>query len=203
MASPATDRLVKAEVRFTWNNQQVENVLHFRHVIDSPDPTNMLALAQAINDSVVSEWLPTMTSSVTFREVYVEEYADAISQSVTFPGTGGGGFAGQSMPGNCALCVSLRTAFAGRSRRGRFYTIGMNELHQDGGVVSAAYSSAWLGALQDLADRVALQNWEWVIASFIDNGVPRPTGLVTPVTARVLVDSFVDSQRRRLQGRGR
>lgn len=202
MASPATDRLVKAEIRFTWNGQLVENVLHFVHTIDPPDPTNMGMLADFIRDQVQDFWLAQMASTVTFREVYVEEYAGNISQSATSVGTGNGTLAGESMPGNATFCLSLRTEFVGRSRRGRFYTIGMSENNQSAGVVNAVYRNAWLGLLSNIRVLAALDNWGLCVASFTSGGSPRPTAQVTLVNAIIAVDDFVDSQRRRLQGRG-
>lgn len=202
MASPATDRLVKAEVRFTWNSQLVENVLHFQHAIDPADEANMAVLADTIANQVSTVWLPLMAATVTFREVYVEEYADNISQSFTEQGTGAGGAAGESMPGNATFCLSLRTAFVGRSRRGRFYTIGMSETQQAAGVVTATYRQAWLSAMNNLITTTAAVQWALVVASFTTGGTPRPTAQVTPVVSVIAVDDFVDSQRRRLQGRG-
>jgi len=204
MANPPTDRLVKAECRFLWASQQVENVLHFQHVTDSPDPTNMAALAGVLDDSIDTDWRPIMSNTVQFVEVYIEEYAGDVSQSYSMSGgLGVGGVTGDSMPGNCALCLSLRTEFVGRSRRGRFYTIGMAESHQSGGVVTSTYQTAWIAALEALRTAAAVEGWALSVASFFTGGAPRTTGLVTPVTSVITVDAIVDSQRRRLQGRGR
>lgn len=202
MALPSTDRLVKAEIRFTWNSQLVENVLHFRHAIDAPTETNMFELAGVIDDAVTGSWLALMTNSVTYREVFIESYAGDFSVAVTQAGSGVGTGGTNSMPGNATFCLSLRTAFTGRSRRGRLYTIGMDEGHQTGGLVLATYRNSWLAAINNLRTVAATANWEMVIASFISNGVPRVTGLLAPVTSVIAVDDFVDSQRRRLQGRG-
>lgn len=202
MATPATDRLVKAELRFTWNNQLVENVLHFRHAIDAPTPANMADLAVAIDNEINPGWLSMMTSSATYREVYIESYAGELSIAHTQSGTGGGAAGTNSMPGNATFCLSLRTAFVGRTRRGRMYTIGMDETQQGGGVVTPAYRNNWILLLAQLNLAAAAVNWEWVVASFYSGGAPRPTGLVSPITSVIAVDDFVDSQRRRLQGRG-
>jgi hypothetical protein len=45
-------------------------------------------------------------------------------------------------------------------------------------------------------------DWQLVVGSFINGGVPREEVFMTDVTANIAVDDFVDSQRRRLQGRG-
>lgn len=202
MATPATDRLVKAEIRFTWNNQLVENVLHFQHSIDAPNPTNMQDLATVIEGQVNPSWLTNMTSTCTFREVYVESYAGEFSISASQVGSGVGAVGVNSMPGNATFCLSLRTAFVGRTRRGRMYTIGMDESQQSAGVVSSTYRNNWITLLEQLKAAAGAANWIWVVASFWSGGVERATGLVTPVESVIAVDDFVDSQRRRLQGRG-
>jgi len=106
------------------------------------------------------------------------------------------------MPGGTTFCLSLRTGFVGRARRGRIYTIGMNEGQQSGGVVTSGYRNAWITNIQQLMLAVGTTNWELVVVSFMLNGLPRDEPLVTPVTTVLAVDDFVDSQRRRLQGRG-
>lgn len=202
MASPGTDRLVKAECRFTWNNQLVENVLHFVHSIDAPNPANMTELAEFLVTRISTDWLLEMSNTVTFREVYVEEYAEGISQSVTETSGSVGSGGVQSMAGNNAFCLSLRTEFVGRSRRGRFYTVGMDETDQQAGVVTATYRNNWLTYMNEILNTVGEVGWQWVVASFWSGGVARETGLVTPIQAVTAVDDFCDSQRRRLQGRG-
>jgi len=202
MANPPIDRVVKAEIRFTWNGQLVENVMHFRNTIDQPSPADMEVLGNLIADTVNPDWLSVMTSTVTFREVYIEDYAGSISQSATVAGLGSGAVTGDSMPGGTTFCLSLRTGFVGRARRGRIYTIGMNEGQQSGGVVTSGYRNAWITNIQQLMLAVGTTNWELVVVSFMLNGLPRDEPLVTPVTTVLAVDDFVDSQRRRLQGRG-
>jgi len=203
MASPATDRLVQANIRFLSNVQRVENVLHFRNTIDSPTPGNMTTLANTIVTRVTADWMPLMNTATTFTEVYVEEYADDVSQSVSVTGGNVAGSAGAlAMPGGSTFVLSFRTEFVGRSRRGRMYTIGMEETHQNGGVVTDTYRNAWLAALNTLRTATLADEWELVVASFVSGGLPREEGLVTPVTAVIAVDNFVDSQRRRLRGRG-
>jgi len=45
-------------------------------------------------------------------------------------------------------------------------------------------------------------NAQLVVVSRYSNGVPRSVGIATPVTSAILVDSRVDTQRRRLVGVG-
>lgn len=195
---------VQVQVRFVWNAQLVENVFSCRFSSGVFTAGDLLDLANEIEDRVTTDWLPLMATTVTFTEVYAEAWSETLPISATASGANAPGTAsGDSMPGNNALCLSLRSAFAGRSRRGRLYTIGMTEGHQTAGVVTTTYRNAWLTAMADL--RAALTNlgWEMVIVSLYSNGAPRATPLVTEVQTVISVDTIVDSQRRRLQGRGR
>jgi hypothetical protein len=136
------------------------------------------------------------------REIYVEAYQGPASLTHTLTTGGVGTASGDSCAPQDSFCLSLRSNVSGRSNRGRFYTIGMTESNQSGGVVTSAYRDAWITALEDIiADTLAV-DWQLVVASFISGGVPRLTGATTVVTAIVAVDDFVDSQRRRARGRG-
>jgi len=203
MANPGTDYLALVEIRFTWNGQLVENRLHFRHAT-SPEPgfAELDALCNTVLARVVADWLPLMSTTVSLREVYAETYNGAGSLGFSLLGSGTGSASGNGMPGNASFCLSLRSGNVGRSRRGRMYTIGMVEAHQDSGVVTSTYRNAWLAALSALIAAALGDDWILCIASFISGGAPRASGFLTDVTTVIAIDDFVDSQRRRLQGRG-
>lgn len=203
MGNPITNRLIKAEVRFTWNSQQVENVLHFTGPQNVPSSGDLDDLATVIDNSVLSDWLDLMAATVTYREVYCESYQGPASLSRTLASGGVGLATGNSMAGNNTLCLSFRTPFTGRRRRGRFYTIGMSEEHQAAGEVTAAYRNAWLAAMNTLMSDAATAGFDLVVASFADVNLPIPGPVqITNVNAIIVVDDYCDSQRRRLQGRG-
>lgn len=204
MANPGTNNLALVEARFTWNGQEVENRLHFRHdAAPSPSVSQLEALLGYVDERIINDWLPLMATTVTYRECYAETYAGASSIAATLLGTGAGTASGESLPGNSTLCLSLRSASVGRSRRGRFYTIGMTEGQQTGGVVTTGYRNAWLTTMSALLGATIGDDWYLCVASFISGGVARETGFLTDVTQVITVNDFVDSQRRRLQGRGR
>lgn len=202
MASPATPKLVKAEVRFTWAEQQVENRLHFLFLGTEISPGDLSTLATTIDNSVLALWLDLMSVTVTFREIYIETYEGTESQSFTLSSGGVGSVVGDSMAPQNAFCLSLRTALTGRARRGRFYTIGMAEASQAAGVVTSGYRTGWIDALTSLKDEALSNDWQLSVASFFTGGEERLVGVVTPITAIIAVDDFVDSQRRRARGRG-
>lgn len=203
MANPPTDGCAKAEIRFTLNGQQAENVINWQHALGDVDATTLQALAEGIAAVVTSDWLPLMAATCIFREVYVEAYGGPISLTHTTSGANAVGTAeGNAMPGGSTFCLSLRTGFAGRSKRGRMYTLGMTEEQQNAGIVTSTYRNGWLAAWGALQAALVSDNWFPVVLSKVVDGETLPFGDPTPITAVIAVDDFVDSQRRRLQGRG-
>jgi hypothetical protein len=140
------------------------------------------------------------------REVYLTDLSSQTAPTVTVvPGTNvlGSGTA-DPLPNNVALCVSFRTEGRGRSARGRNYISGHAETSLSGNTFNATVSNGIRDAYEELLDATTYTgSWTWVVLSRFEDGVARAAGLVQPVTAVVLTDTTVDSQRRRLPGRGR
>lgn len=118
--------------------------------------------------------------------------------SPTIPGTVGGG----AYPEGTAICIGLRTALRGRNYRGRSYISGipLSKRYTDG-TATAAYVSDLITALNALIGVISGLGAVWVVVSKYLNGVARPAGVATPITA-IVADTAFDSQRRRLFGRG-
>lgn len=122
-----------------------------------------------------------------------------------------GGATIEAAPNNVAACISFRTGFAGRSFRGRNYVPGipndqvnLNTLEPDWMLaVKAAYD------LLLPAGTALPGGWEWVIVSRFSgvdvngNPIPRTVATVTLVVSTLFTNAIVDSQRRRLPGRGK
>jgi len=110
---------------------------------------------------------------------------------------------GDLLPGNCSLSISFRTAGRGRSSRGRNYFVGLVESQVNGDVVNGGNVDAYQTLYEELIGAGSVvTGWQWVVVSRFFNGAPRTAGLAQPVTAVVVVDSFIDSMRSRLLGRG-
>jgi len=105
--------------------------------------------------------------------------------------------AGELDPANAALCCTVKTGFMGRKYRGRSYLGGMTENVTQG---STALSSYLLNAISLAA----------AVRNFTGNGTTpvnmvvasRKYGFLTDVISTV-INAQLDSQRRRLIGRGR
>jgi len=122
-----------------------------------------------------------------------------------------GGTAGEAAPNNVSACVSFRTGLAGRSFRGRNYVPAVpNSM-----ITLNTLDPSWMASIRVsygllLPGGGALPGgWEWVVTSEFSgvdgsgNPIPRTTGIATAVTNTIFTDNTVDSQRRRLPGRGK
>jgi hypothetical protein len=99
-------------------------------------------------------------------------------------------------PGNVSLAVKLLTGAIGRSRRGRQYMPGLTEAFVSGNNALAVYVGA-VGSLfaRHLTGFTALSNL------YLPAIASRKLGLLFDVVEFAL-DYYIDSQRRRLTGRG-
>ena len=109
---------------------------------------------------------------------------------------------GNELPLNACAVVSHRTEKRGRSYRGRSYLSGItsnqiNSVTTLNGTATAAFANGF-AALRTLLDGHGLDQ---VVASRQHNGVPTSPADTNEVIVNV-VDSLIDSQRRRLAGRG-
>lgn len=197
-----TDDVASCELRYTWQGENVENRLHFFR--DGFTPADLLTLATECYTSWASYFSPITSNTVTLREAYATDLRTEDGPTATYaPGTLVTGInVNESVTNNTALCLSLRTALRGRSRRGRFYTVGLTENVVANNRVSEAARTAWVQALTDLQIAVELVGWQLVVLSRVSGGVPRPVASSATVTQILTVDDVVDSQRRRLPGRG-
>jgi hypothetical protein len=202
---PATD-VVQANLRFTLLDQQVENTLYFEFDNGNVQPSDM----QTLGTDLITWWGanvgPHVLDDMFMREVYLTDLTTQTAPTVTVvPGnnvTGDG--TADPLPNNVALCVSFRTEGRGRSARGRNYVSGFGENGVSGNTFTSTISNGIRDAYEELLDATTYTGaWTWVVLSRFEDGVARAAGLVQPVTAVVLTDTTVDSQRRRLPGRGR
>jgi hypothetical protein len=106
-------------------------------------------------------------------------------------------------PNNVTVVTKLATGMTGRSRRGRTYHVGLPEdaLAADKQHITPTWQTFLQGAFADLITALITAGFELVVASTISGGVPRTEGITTPVTSAV-TNLQLDSQRRRLPGRG-
>lgn len=196
---------VEININQTLHGEQVQNTLYaYREA--GWDAATAEELAGEMIVWVGDSLYPLLSSNIFLTEVAVRDLTTAsgiiFNATPTTPVTGGLG--GPALPGNVAVVASFRTGFAGRSYRGRNYVAGWVEADVTGNAISPTVADALAAAYEVLMSPtgpMGVTESLWVVASRYANNAPRAEGIATLIRS-VLVDQFVDSQRRRLAGRG-
>jgi hypothetical protein len=204
MAFVPVPNCAEVEIRQQCDNQLIENTLYFEHATP-PTATELQALADSIEAWWGDSILPLLSNTLTYRETYVTDLSEATGPTATQAGfaPAAGGSPDNHAPNNVSLCVSFRTAGRGRSSRGRNYVAGIPSTGVNGDLISQTFTDSVVAAYNNLNVLGNLPSgWTWVVVSRFSGGAARATGVAFPVTRALAVDRIVDSQRRRLPGRG-
>lgn len=192
-------------VRYTAQLQQCENILYFA-ADGGWDSSQLVDIAGEVGAWWQTELRPLVSNTVQLREVYAEDLSSANGPTGASapPAATFGQNSSPAMPANVSLAISFRTALRGRSFRGRNYVVGLTESQvADSTVVASVVSSLQAAYTSLLPSGGYFTRGLWSVVSRYSNGAPRAVGVSTFVTSVVVVDAVVDSQRRRLPGRGR
>lgn len=192
--------VVQVTINQSYSSQPVANVINVQCVAD-PTP----ALMADIGDILI-EWLsPTYASlkhlgwSVT--DLRLRDLTSEGGDVLEVPVTGvTGSLSGTPLPGSVAMCLSLRSSLAGRTRRGRFYSTGHTSSQLEvtnANLFTAAAITAHTSALAALDASLTAAGFQWVIVSRRFLGAWRTAAQVTAVTSIISTDPTVDSQRGR------
>ena len=204
MAFVPVPGVVQANVRFELADQLIENVLNFRYE-GTPFGTAVLAIQTSLEAVWWATLRPKISVAMTNTETYYTDLSDVAGPVDTQPpfpdATGGSGV--EYAPNNVAFVVTHRTANRGRSYRGRTYIAGISNDNIEGNEVIPAAVTAIVAAFNNLRTDLATSDILFTVVSRFHDGAPRVEGLDTAVTLSLARDAFVDSQRRRLPGRGR
>lgn len=193
------------EFVYSFAGQTCENVLHYTKD-DAWDVVTLTALA----DAAIAEWIasikPVMTNLLSLTSVIATDLASQSGASITRAGglPSAGTQTGTALPNNCALVVTKRTVMRGRSFRGRIYHPGLPTPQTSGNTVTGAFVTSIVNGWNALT-AIAMPGpivAQMVVVSKFHEGNPRLLGITTPVV-NVTSDGVIDSQRRRLPGRGK
>lgn len=194
----------KADMRFLVTGQECQMSQYIADTTDTPGAED-LAISQV--QSLWGDLRLIFSPDVALTEIVLTDLStqNAPGRSLAIsPAEGGTNVsAGEALPNNVSLCVSFRTNLRGRSFRGRNYLPPLPEQLVDGNTVLPATVAAIVDAYEAFLAGVTGVGLTWVVVSRFSNGAPRVTGLATEVTSVIVTDPTVDSQRRRLPGRGR
>lgn len=194
---------VQVETVFTWDGQYCENVYHCQRDLgyDVSDMNNLLDVFRTWWDTHLKPIVPAVVSlSNLIATDQASQTGPRTEDQTGLPIAGTNNAA--ALPNNVTVAVRWTTEQRGRSYRGRTYHIGLTENHVTANALISTVQTSLITAYNQLIVDVTTAGWVLVVASRFSNNAPRVTGLATPITAATL-DPTVDSQRRRLPGRGR
>jgi hypothetical protein len=196
----------QVELRYSLFGEAIENVLYF---------TRFLGVNQAQNQNIaewVADWWEDQLRTIqrddlTLREVYSRCLTSEDSHQYTdtrYTGYAGEYTSGNPLPGSVSFAVSFRTGFAGRSNRGRNFACALSTVQTDANQVTSTYRDAIVGIYEQFLQPSPWisSSWAWVVVSRWNNHEQREFGIATPVVTVLAVNDDLDSQRKRLAGRG-
>lgn len=193
----------RCEMRYTYQDQQVANVFHIESA-GSLAVSDLMAMGEALVD-----WWGSMatiiTNDVELREIDIRDLTTASGLGILY-NAGlpiSGGLAGSPLPNNVTVAIKWGTGLTGRSFRGRTYHIGITEAQVSGNALESAFSTSLLNGYGALPNLITTAGYTLVVASRYSNNQPRSSGVTTPILNAAYADVVIDSQRRRLPGRGR
>lgn len=189
---------------FNWDGQVCLNVLHYVKAT----PWTQTQLQELTTAAIVKYTAQFNTNNPTTLALNTVRATDLASENgpryengTNLPVIGSNG--SPSLPNNCAVVITKRTAMRGRSFRGRIYHMGLTEGSVTGNIVIAASLSAIIARWATfLSLTITGDEPLMCVVSRYANKLPRSTGVATLVT-NLTSDGTIDSQRRRLPGRGR
>lgn len=190
---------IRLEPIYESAGSRVENVLHY-------------SFSSTVTEEAIQEFLgewktvwetnlaPLISQSVNLIQIVGTDISSDTGPQVVFtddlpqPGTA---LESTTLPNNVTVTTKLLTTKRGRSYRGRVYHIGLVE----GAVIGDSIGSTTRSALN--AAWSALRLFDMTAGVWVLSVLSRTQGnILTPVVS-VGGDLVVDSQRRRLLGRGR
>lgn len=188
---------IQVQVRGLYFGQLVENVWYCSTTLTTPTAESLTTIAGIFQTAYASIQLP-LSQDYSVNEIYLRYLGDAAGPETTYfvsPAQTGGN-ASPGLPGNVAFCVRLKTTSPGRSGRGRKYFCGLTEADVTANQLSVDVANDLVDAIGILISNLDGAGFPLAIASFT-------TSTVSIVTQAGYFDLNLDSQRRRLPGRGR
>lgn len=204
MARPPTENTAEVTMTFLWDGQYCINKHHFLNTAGW-DEGSLNNLGTAVKEWWDTELKALVVNTCSLVEIEVVDLTEGSGLGITVQ-TGlpiAGTNAGPSAPNNVTLAIKKGTGLVGRSFRGRTYHIGLSEGSYTNNTVIPSDVTALRDAYDALREPLgAVIPVDMCVLSETSNGAPRAAGICTPVTG-IGVDPVLDSQRRRLPGRGR
>jgi len=182
------------------------NDLHFERTAPPITGLDIADLATAIGEWWRDHMVPLLDDRYFFSQVKVVDLTSEASYQTVIGYETSGGVSGGGAPNNVAFCISFKSGLAGRAGNGRNFLPGIPLQYLSGNLINPEPLGLLLAVYYPLlvtGTGVLPAGWKWVTLSRRVAGAARPAGVGFGVSAVVATDNIVDSQRRRLPGRGR
>lgn len=199
--------VIQLEAVYSQFGQFMENVFHILQGDGATAATvSDMTAACATYASWEAEWGAGPRSStaslvsLTARDLSTQE-GPSVYYTTGLPIAGA--IVGTPMPSNVTVAVKWNTALGGRSFRGRTYWIGMDGVSRNGDQIVPAFQTSLLNIYNHLLTMIPAGHagQQLVVLSYAHNKAWRTAAVATPIVAPS-VNLDLDSQRRRLAGRG-
>ncbi len=179
------------------NGSDEYNVLHFFKPAGSPTITDLGNLANTFDAHVKTQWLACHAASYTLNSLRLFSMESPSAPYLDYPEPAGtrGTHGGTPASSGVALAVTVQTPYRGRSNRGRIYFGSLSTSGYTNDVISITEASIFSTLMLAL---FAVGNYCGLYL-----GVTSRRNLVTIVANSYRINTDLDSQRRRLPGRGR
>jgi len=195
--------VIQVEMIQNWAGQVIENVHHF-----IVEPAVTIPLMNDLASGMVTSWntgmKPSMPLNLSLTSVrctdLTTQTGPVINYGVGLPSVGV--YGQPSLPNNCAAVITKRTDSRGRSYRGRSFLPGLTEAQVTDNTISSTLITTFLTYFQNIRQPTySGTQFAMVVVSRYSDNLPRAVGVATLVTG-FTADQVVDSQRKRLPGRG-
>lgn len=193
----------EAVIMGQYNGQECVTTFGFLGAVDYTQP-DLQGLVDRVRDAWLAQCIPQLPQSYLCFEVVGRGLRTQFDAEATAVFTAGqtGSLSGTPQPGNVSLAIARKTGTTGRSRRGRIFWPGFNEADVSGNTISSARADAIVDAMQLFMAAVNLPgDFLLAVISRQENNVALNPGIARPVASWSVVDTNVDSMRRRLNGR--
>jgi hypothetical protein len=198
---------VELTVQGTQSGQLVENKFYAK-AAETITSVMVDALATIVADWVTTYLLPRVGATYTHTRVVARDLsADSSYEIINTDAAGGVGTAsGTVYPPNVSFAVHRATGLSGKKAKSRIYWPAIPSSYAGSdGLMSSVAAAALVTALDQLRGNILANTdavWEYGYPQRIINGVKLAVANFVPVTLHDWTDLFLDSQRRRLPGRG-
>lgn len=186
---------IEVVVKGTHVGNEFNSVFHY-YTPGSISVAQAQTIAIGFRDNVLTSYRNCLNVSYNATVVHVKDLsvANGAVYDLLLVGPYPGGRTGNDLPGNVAIVASWHTSLSGRSFRGRTYLGPLAESDVSGDTIAAGLSSAIAAFIAAIIGYRPLGTLLFSIAS-------RHLLGINQVFSGTL-DAIIDSQRRRLTGRG-